>query len=159
FGENVGHMGTTDNPYTFRGKFGVMQEGGTGLFYAGGGYYNSVSARWLSRDLGAPGGGWFDPWTGPSGNWQDPRAPFGSYGFYTPLYDNRKVSDRIVTAVLGHVLNIPSGAPAGQGFHVSSFQPLVTTPLPNLITNPNLGVYIPRFLDTSSARNCLLINV
>ncbi len=50
YGQIVTHLGTTDNPFTFQGAFGVMQEGATGLSYMRRRYYDSASARFLSRD-------------------------------------------------------------------------------------------------------------
>jgi len=41
---------TTDNPFTWQGQFGVMQEPGSGLFYSRFRYYDSSTARFLSRD-------------------------------------------------------------------------------------------------------------
>ncbi len=50
FGESVTHLGASDNPFTFHGALGVMQEGNTGLFYMRARYYNSSTARFISRD-------------------------------------------------------------------------------------------------------------
>ncbi len=52
YGEQVDHTGSSDNPFTFLGAHGVMQEGSTGLFYMGLRYYDSSTARFLTR---APG--------------------------------------------------------------------------------------------------------
>ena len=40
----------TDNPFTWQGQFGVMQEPGTTLYYARFRYYDASSQRFLSRD-------------------------------------------------------------------------------------------------------------
>jgi RHS repeat-associated protein len=50
YGESVAHTGPTANPFTFQGAFGAMQEGSTSLFYMRARYYDSASARFLSRD-------------------------------------------------------------------------------------------------------------
>lgn len=50
YGETMIQTGTTPNPFTFQGAFGVMQEGSTGLYYMRARYYDSASARFLSRD-------------------------------------------------------------------------------------------------------------
>ena len=50
YGESVVHTGSTDNPFTWLGQFGAMQEGNTGLFYLRARYYDSATARFLSRD-------------------------------------------------------------------------------------------------------------
>jgi RHS repeat-associated protein len=50
YGETVTQMGTSDNPFTFQGQRGVMQEPGTSLYYMRFRYYDSASARFLSRD-------------------------------------------------------------------------------------------------------------
>jgi RHS repeat-associated protein len=52
YGEQVDHTGLSDNPFTFLGQYGVVQEGATGLYYMGFRYYDSVTARFLTR---APG--------------------------------------------------------------------------------------------------------
>jgi len=54
YGETVARTGTTENPFTFHGAFGVMQEGATQLYYMRARYYDGASARFLSRDP-APG--------------------------------------------------------------------------------------------------------
>ncbi len=50
YGETVTAMGSTPNPFTWLGRWGVMQEGSTGLYYMRARYYDSMSARFLSRD-------------------------------------------------------------------------------------------------------------
>ena len=50
YGETVRHSGSTDNPFTFQGQLGVIEEGSTGLFYHRLRYFDSTSARFLSRD-------------------------------------------------------------------------------------------------------------
>ncbi len=50
YGETIVHTGTSDNPFTFQGAFGVIEEGATGLYYMRARYYDSASARFLSRD-------------------------------------------------------------------------------------------------------------
>ena len=50
YGETVTHFGATDNPFTFQGRWGVMQESGTSLYYMRFRYYDSAMARFLSRD-------------------------------------------------------------------------------------------------------------
>lgn len=47
-GETVTQNGATMNPFTWRGKFGAMQEGSTSLFYLRERYYDSASGRFLS---------------------------------------------------------------------------------------------------------------
>jgi RHS repeat-associated protein len=53
YGESVTVNGSTPNPFTWLGRWGVMQEGSTGLFYMRLRYYDSASARFLSRDPAA----------------------------------------------------------------------------------------------------------
>ena len=50
YGESVVQAGTTNNPFTWQGAMGVMREPGTTLFYTRFRYYDSSSARFLSRD-------------------------------------------------------------------------------------------------------------
>ena len=50
YGESVSHNGNMDNPFTWLGQFGAMQEGNTSLFYLRARYYDSATARFLSRD-------------------------------------------------------------------------------------------------------------
>lgn len=49
YGENADHVGTTSNPFTWQGKYGVMQEG-QGLYYARSRHYDASAARFVSRD-------------------------------------------------------------------------------------------------------------
>lgn len=42
--------GSTDNPFTFVGAYGVMQEGDSGLYYMRNRYYDAAAIRFLSRD-------------------------------------------------------------------------------------------------------------
>lgn len=51
YGETVTQNGSSDNPFTWHGQFGVMQEGSTGLFYVRSRYYDSSSGRFLSPDV------------------------------------------------------------------------------------------------------------
>jgi RHS repeat-associated protein len=50
YGESVTHSGPSDNPFTWQGQFGVMQEGSTSLYYMRERYYDSATARFLSPD-------------------------------------------------------------------------------------------------------------
>ena len=50
FGEVVNSSGQTDNPFTFQGASGVMQEGSSGLYYMRARFYDAATARFLSRD-------------------------------------------------------------------------------------------------------------
>jgi RHS repeat-associated protein len=50
YGETVTQTGTTENPFTWMGAWGVMQEGSTGLYYMRARYYDSTTARFLSPD-------------------------------------------------------------------------------------------------------------
>jgi RHS repeat-associated protein len=50
YGETVTQSGSTPNPFTWQGQFGVMQEGSTGLYYMRARYYDSATARFLSQD-------------------------------------------------------------------------------------------------------------
>ena len=52
YGEQVDHTGPSDNPFTYLGAYGVFQEGATGLYYMGFRYYDSATARFLTK---APG--------------------------------------------------------------------------------------------------------
>ena len=50
YGETVTVTGKTVNSFTWLGEWGVMQEGSTGLYYMRFRYYDSTTARFLSRD-------------------------------------------------------------------------------------------------------------
>lgn len=50
YGEAITRSGTTDNPFTFSGERGTMQEGNTGLYYMRARFYDSATARFLSPD-------------------------------------------------------------------------------------------------------------
>jgi len=50
YGETVTVSGSTVNPFTWLGRWGVIQEGATGLYYMRFREYDSSTARFLSRD-------------------------------------------------------------------------------------------------------------
>jgi RHS repeat-associated protein len=50
YGESVLQTGTTDNPFTFQGRYGVMQESGTAFYFMRARYYDGATMRFLSRD-------------------------------------------------------------------------------------------------------------
>ena len=50
FGTMLNHAGTTMQPFTFLGEYGVEQESST-LYYARARYYDAVNGRFLSKDL------------------------------------------------------------------------------------------------------------
>lgn len=50
YGETVTRAGSTDNPFTWMGAFGIMQEGSTNLYYIRSRFYDSSTARFLSPD-------------------------------------------------------------------------------------------------------------
>ncbi len=49
YGDIVDHGGVTDNPFTWQGQYGVIQEA-RGLYYMRDRHYDAFSARFLSRD-------------------------------------------------------------------------------------------------------------
>ncbi len=49
YGQELNHQGTTPNPFTFLGQFGVMDEG-DGLYFAHKRYYAADLGRFLTRD-------------------------------------------------------------------------------------------------------------
>lgn len=51
-GESLGHTGTTTQPFTFVGKYGVRSEGP--FYQMGARYYDPAAGRFLSRDPAAP---------------------------------------------------------------------------------------------------------
>ena len=56
FGFSMARQGTTDNPFTFVGRYGVMDEGDN-LFYMRARYYDAETGRFLSEDpIGFDGG-------------------------------------------------------------------------------------------------------
>jgi RHS repeat-associated protein len=50
YGESVTHNGSSDNPFTWQGAFGVIQEGSTGLYYLRARYHDAATGRFLSKD-------------------------------------------------------------------------------------------------------------
>lgn len=54
YGRIVGRTGTSSQPFTFAGESGVRQEGTTGLYQMGLRYYDSGTARFISRDPNWP---------------------------------------------------------------------------------------------------------
>ncbi|MFN7922272.1 MAG: RHS repeat-associated core domain-containing protein [Bryobacteraceae bacterium] len=49
YGDVDTHYGTSDNPFTWQGQYGVIREG-TGLYYLRARHYDAASARFLSPD-------------------------------------------------------------------------------------------------------------
>jgi RHS repeat-associated protein len=49
YGEIADHLGATENPFTWQGKYGVIQEG-QGLYYVRNRHYDASAARFISRD-------------------------------------------------------------------------------------------------------------
>ncbi|MBI3940437.1 MAG: RHS repeat protein [Acidobacteria bacterium] len=49
-GQLTAATGTSDNPFTYIGRFGVLREPATGLYYMRARWYDSVTGRFLSRD-------------------------------------------------------------------------------------------------------------
>ena len=54
YGMLLAHEGTSTQPFTYIGGFGVRQEGGNGLYQMRARYYDAVTARFLSRDPSWP---------------------------------------------------------------------------------------------------------
>jgi RHS repeat-associated protein len=50
YGELSAPAGNVDNPFTWQGHYGVMQEGNSGLYYLRARYYDSRTGRFLARD-------------------------------------------------------------------------------------------------------------
>lgn len=51
YGELLASTGSVDQPFKWQGRFGVMQEGSSGLYYARARYFDSAQgARFISRD-------------------------------------------------------------------------------------------------------------
>ncbi len=50
YGTITGSTGDLDNPFTWQGQHGVMQESASGLYYMRARYYDSNTRRFLSRD-------------------------------------------------------------------------------------------------------------
>ncbi len=50
YGNVTAITGTTENPFTFLGAYGVMQEGDTDLYYMRARYYDSTTGRFISHD-------------------------------------------------------------------------------------------------------------
>ncbi|UCE20460.1 MAG: right-handed parallel beta-helix repeat-containing protein [Gemmatimonadota bacterium] len=51
YGETVTKTGITENPFTFCGAFGVLQEGDTGLYSMRARFYDSGTGRFISTDV------------------------------------------------------------------------------------------------------------
>jgi RHS repeat-associated protein len=51
YGEIADHLGASENPFTWQGKYGVIQEG-QGLYYVRNRHYDASAARFISRDTG-----------------------------------------------------------------------------------------------------------
>lgn len=66
YGFLLGHSGSNSQPFTFIGRLGIRQEGTNGLYHVRARYYDSVTARFISRDPRWPnieiGGGGLNPY-------------------------------------------------------------------------------------------------
>ncbi len=54
YGIMLGHNGSSAQPFTYIGKYGVRQEGTNGLYHMRARYYDAVTARFISRDPSWP---------------------------------------------------------------------------------------------------------
>jgi RHS repeat-associated protein len=50
YGERVEHSGTGENPFTFMGAYGAMQQAGAPLYYMRSRFYDGATRRFLSAD-------------------------------------------------------------------------------------------------------------
>jgi RHS repeat-associated protein len=50
YGELLGHNGANPQPFTFIGKWGVRQEGDSGLYHMRARYYDAMTQRFISRE-------------------------------------------------------------------------------------------------------------
>lgn len=50
YGRLMKHEGTSDQPFSYIGRYGVRQEGSTGLYHMRARYYDSLTKRFISRD-------------------------------------------------------------------------------------------------------------
>ncbi|HYL37557.1 MAG TPA: RHS repeat-associated core domain-containing protein [Bryobacteraceae bacterium] len=131
YGEAVtpGPNNATDNPFTWQGQFGVMQEPGTGLYYARFRYYDSETARFLSRDpLFSPAPREIDPYQYAAGNPVTNVDPMG-----------------LKTSNVDALSNMPPNLPAYQGVSLSRVQEELSSlprlPLPSIYqATPDEGI-------------------
>jgi len=129
----------TDNPFTWQGQFGVMQEAGSGLFYARFRYYDSGSARFLSRDpITSPAPRRIDPYQYAAGNPVGNGDPQGLKT--TPLLFRE--------GLLYQPVNLRGAALASFDAQVGSFESTAVDPL-----NPNrvFSGFEKTFLDGSAS--------
>lgn len=101
FGQPLGRTGSSTQPFTYVGAFGVRVEGG--LYHMRARYYDPVSARFLSRDSQGPvlsDPGSLDPYAYANQNPSRYVDPTGADGedndpfydsFLTPFYDPRLI--------------------------------------------------------------------
>ena len=54
YGIMLGHNGSSAQPFTYIGKYGVRQEGTNGLYHMRARYFDAVTARFISRDPAWP---------------------------------------------------------------------------------------------------------
>jgi len=95
YGEIVAATGSMDNPYTWLGQFGVMDEG-NGLYSMRARYYDSATGRFLSRDpLETTNPMGINPYQYGLGN---PLRFFDPLGMETELYDEGYKSMGLVAA-------------------------------------------------------------
>jgi RHS repeat-associated protein len=97
YGESVTGTGSTPNPFTFQGAFGVMQEGNTGLYYMRARYFDSHLARFLSRDpVRSADPRALNPYQFAFGNPVEGRDPAGTFPLQAEETTMGEVIDRLL---------------------------------------------------------------
>ena len=99
YGRMVRHEGTSDQPFTFVGELGVLREGSSGLFHMRARVFDSLTARFVSRDPRWP-------------DLDDPRAlnPY-QYAAQSPLSLIDPSGESYWVGVSGDPILDPTGAP------------------------------------------------
>jgi len=178
YGETVQRTGTIDNPFTFQGEHGVMQEGATGLYYMRARWYDSASARFLSKDpvpLLSPRTmspyqyALSDPmrYLDPAGLSSNREAPSITLDRTTDITDVYAFAPRNPSSSAITLLGYPSDVDS-PNFISRSPDPVGTPSLGSnrlsslvydAINRIDYSLPIPRFADTSSARNLSSISL
>jgi RHS repeat-associated protein len=174
YGESVAQNGSSDNPFTWLGQLGAMQEGNTSLFYLRMRYYDSATGRFLSRDpLSSTDPLEINPYQYARGNPVTRDDPSGLATFFVtdqqPLVINGSAV-AVWETVPGNPYSPETGAnpifvPFVNDFANNLPGPGTATvnlsfaPVPTGNSNSSSSLAIPRFCDSSTANDLLTVNI
>jgi RHS repeat-associated protein len=159
YGESVAQNGSTDNPFTWLGQLGAMQEGNTSLFYLRMRYYDSATGRFLSRDpLLSADPREINPYLYADGNPVTRNDPSGLATFNVtdpqlPFLNGGQAGPGVFIPGLAYNSEAAFQIPGTPTVNLSF------APLPALNNTPSSSLPIPRFCDSSTTNNVLAVSI